>query len=162
LFPICTEWKLSSHPKGGYDKKTQAGDIALIMDKLKIEKTALVTPSWPFLPQARPDQHWPSLLPGQTVSSPYSIIICLPHDGVATNNITSRRYVDHWSEAGFECAALMENTNSQRVSGGSSTPAHQWRTPYRIWHCRDCPRAAVLVGPQRAPWAADFHLRSGD
>ena len=68
------------------------------------------------LPQARPDQHWPSLLPGQTVSSPYSIII----DRVATNNITGRRYVDHWSEAGFECATLIENTNSQRGSGGET------------------------------------------
>ena len=73
-----------------------------------------------LLPQARPDQHWPSLLPGQTVSSPYSIIICLPHDGVATNNITGRRYVDYWSEAGFECATLDENTNSQRVNGGET------------------------------------------
>ena len=57
---------------------------------------------------------------------------------------------------------------ARRISAGknrtraSSTPAHQWRTPYRIWHCRDCPRAAVLFGPQRATWAADFHLRSGD
>jgi pimeloyl-ACP methyl ester carboxylesterase len=34
---------LSSHPKGGYDKKTQACDIAQVLDKLKIEKAALVT-----------------------------------------------------------------------------------------------------------------------
>jgi pimeloyl-ACP methyl ester carboxylesterase len=34
---------LSSHPAGGYDKKTQARDIAQVMDKLKIEKAALVT-----------------------------------------------------------------------------------------------------------------------
>src|SRR3974390_2503820 len=27
---------LSSHPEGGYDKKTQAGDIAGVLDKLKI------------------------------------------------------------------------------------------------------------------------------
>src|SRR5262249_61969532 len=26
-------------------------------------------------------------------------IICLPHDGVATNNITGKRYIDHWREA---------------------------------------------------------------
>jgi hypothetical protein len=30
-------------------------------------------------------------------------VICLPHDGVATNNITGKRYIDHWREAGFEC-----------------------------------------------------------
>jgi len=26
-------------------------------------------------------------------------IIYLPHDGVATNNITGKRYIDHWTEA---------------------------------------------------------------
>lgn len=34
---------LSSHPEGGYDKKTQAVDIATVMDKLKVEKADLVT-----------------------------------------------------------------------------------------------------------------------
>src|SRR3974390_3140253 len=34
---------LSSHPEGGYDKKPQAQDIALILDKLNIQKTSLVT-----------------------------------------------------------------------------------------------------------------------
>ena len=34
---------LSSHPKDGYDKKTQGRDIAQVMDKLKIDKAALVT-----------------------------------------------------------------------------------------------------------------------
>ena len=33
---------LSSHPEGGYDKKTQAGDIARVLDKLKIQKVDLV------------------------------------------------------------------------------------------------------------------------
>ena len=34
---------LSSHPSDGYDKKTQARDIAAVMDALKIEKADLVT-----------------------------------------------------------------------------------------------------------------------
>jgi pimeloyl-ACP methyl ester carboxylesterase len=34
---------LSAKPAGGYDKKTQAGDIAGILDVLKIERAALVT-----------------------------------------------------------------------------------------------------------------------
>jgi len=34
---------LSSHPEAGYDKKTQARDIAQVMDTLRIEKLALVT-----------------------------------------------------------------------------------------------------------------------
>ena len=37
-------------------------------------------------------------------------VICTPHDGVATNNVTGKRYVDHWSEAGFECAVPIKNT----------------------------------------------------
>jgi hypothetical protein len=32
----------------------------------------------------------------------------LPHDGVATNNISGKRYIDHWIEAGFECATFVE------------------------------------------------------
>jgi pimeloyl-ACP methyl ester carboxylesterase len=34
---------LSSHPEGGYDKKTQGADIAAVLDSLKIEKADLVT-----------------------------------------------------------------------------------------------------------------------
>jgi pimeloyl-ACP methyl ester carboxylesterase len=34
---------LSSHPAGGYDKKTQAGDVAGVLDALKIEKADLIT-----------------------------------------------------------------------------------------------------------------------
>jgi pimeloyl-ACP methyl ester carboxylesterase len=34
---------LSSHPAGGYDKKTQGGDIAGVLDALKIAKADLVT-----------------------------------------------------------------------------------------------------------------------
>src|SRR5271157_759400 len=34
---------LSSHPEGGYEKKTQARDIAQVMDALKVDKADLVT-----------------------------------------------------------------------------------------------------------------------
>jgi pimeloyl-ACP methyl ester carboxylesterase len=34
---------LSAKPAGGYDKKTQAGDIAGILDAIKVERAALVT-----------------------------------------------------------------------------------------------------------------------
>jgi pimeloyl-ACP methyl ester carboxylesterase len=33
---------LSSHPAGGYDKKTQGGDVAGVLDALKIDKTDVV------------------------------------------------------------------------------------------------------------------------
>ncbi|RAK58557.1 alpha/beta hydrolase [Phenylobacterium hankyongense] len=34
---------LSSHPAGGYDKKTQGGDVAGVLDALKIQRADLVT-----------------------------------------------------------------------------------------------------------------------
>jgi pimeloyl-ACP methyl ester carboxylesterase len=34
---------LSSHPEGGYDKKTQAGDVARVLDALSIAKADIVT-----------------------------------------------------------------------------------------------------------------------
>jgi pimeloyl-ACP methyl ester carboxylesterase len=34
---------LSSHPEGGYDKKTQGRDIARVLDRLKVDKADLVT-----------------------------------------------------------------------------------------------------------------------
>jgi phage terminase large subunit len=39
-------------------------------------------------------------------------IVHLPHDGVATNNVSGKRYVDHWREAGFECATPIKNTGA--------------------------------------------------
>jgi len=31
---------------------------------------------------------------------------------VATNNITGKRYIDHWREAGFECETAIKNTGA--------------------------------------------------
>ena len=42
IVPDLRGFGLSSKPEGGYDKKTQAGDVAGILDALGIEKTALV------------------------------------------------------------------------------------------------------------------------
>src|SRR5262249_33748882 len=39
-------------------------------------------------------------------------VICLPHDGVATNNITGKRYIDHWREAGFECVQFYSHAKN--------------------------------------------------
>jgi pimeloyl-ACP methyl ester carboxylesterase len=43
IVPDLRGMGLSSHPETGYDKKTQARDIAQVMDKLKIDKADLVT-----------------------------------------------------------------------------------------------------------------------
>jgi pimeloyl-ACP methyl ester carboxylesterase len=43
IIPDLRGMGLSSHPEGGYDKKTQGGDVARVLDSQKIEKTDLVT-----------------------------------------------------------------------------------------------------------------------
>ena len=43
IVPDLRGMGLSSQPKGGYDKKTQATDVARVLDALKIDKAALVT-----------------------------------------------------------------------------------------------------------------------
>ena len=43
IVPDLRGMGFSSHPEGGHDKKTQARDIAQVMDALKVEKADLVT-----------------------------------------------------------------------------------------------------------------------
>jgi pimeloyl-ACP methyl ester carboxylesterase len=43
VVPVLRGMGLSSHPEGGYEKKTQARDVARVVDKLKIDKADLVT-----------------------------------------------------------------------------------------------------------------------
>jgi pimeloyl-ACP methyl ester carboxylesterase len=43
IVPDLRGMGLSSHPEGGYDKKTQAGDVASVLDHLAIRKADLVT-----------------------------------------------------------------------------------------------------------------------
>jgi pimeloyl-ACP methyl ester carboxylesterase len=43
IVPDLRGMGLSSHPEGGYDKATQAHDIAAVMDALKVDRAALVT-----------------------------------------------------------------------------------------------------------------------
>lgn len=54
----------------------------------------------------------------------------LPHDGVNTNNITGKRYVDHWRDAGFECAQPAANLGagaaSQRIEAGRRLFSRMW------------------------------------
>src|SRR5438105_15823375 len=43
IVPDLRGMGLSSHPENGYDNKTQAGDVAHVLDKLKIQTADLVT-----------------------------------------------------------------------------------------------------------------------
>lgn len=57
-------------------------------------------------------------------------IVHLPHDGVNTNNITGKRYVDHWRDAGFECeqpaANLGSGAASQRIEAARRLFSRMW------------------------------------
>jgi hypothetical protein len=71
---------------------------------------------------------------------------------VAHNNITGKRYVDHWREAGFECETPIKNTGAgaammrieaarrifprcwfdeKATEGGASRATRSRRSPYR-------------------------------
>ena len=39
-------------------------------------------------------------------------IIYLAHAGVTSNNISGKRYIDHWIEVGFECETPIKNTGA--------------------------------------------------
>lgn len=43
IVPDLRGMGLSSHPVGGYDKKTQAGDVKGVLEALKVQKTAVVS-----------------------------------------------------------------------------------------------------------------------
>lgn len=57
-------------------------------------------------------------------------IVHLPHDGVNANNVTGKRYVDHWREAGFECAQPASNLGvgaaSQRIEAARRLFPRMW------------------------------------
>jgi len=64
-------------------------------------------------------------------------VICLPHDGVATNNITGKRYIDHSREAGFECETPKRTPGLVQPYAGRG----RWQK-------------LILEGPRRDPCAA--------
>jgi len=43
-------------------------------------------------------------------------VVHLPHDGIVTNNITGKQYVDHFREAGFRCDPPMPNQGAGAAS----------------------------------------------
>jgi len=55
-------------------------------------------------------------------------IIYLPHDGVAHNNISGKRYIDHWVEAGFEGRDALGYYHERRDPNRNVGlgPEHDW------------------------------------
>jgi phage terminase large subunit len=89
------------------------------------------------------------------------VIVYLPHDGVATNNITGKRYIDHWTEAGFECGTPIKNTGAgaamMRIEAarrvfprcwfnGSTTEAGRDALGY--YHERQDEKRSIGLGPE--------------
>jgi phage terminase large subunit len=88
-------------------------------------------------------------------------IICLPHDGVAHNNISGKRYIDHWVEAGFECASPIKNSGAgaamMRIEATrrvfprcwfNETTTEAGRDALGYYHERRDPNRNVGLGPE--------------
>src|SRR5947208_14580917 len=89
------------------------------------------------------------------------VIIYLPHDGVATNNITGRRYFDHWTEAGFECGIPIKNTGAgaamMRIEAARRVFPRCWfndstteagRDALGYYHERQDEKRSIGLGPE--------------
>jgi phage terminase large subunit len=88
-------------------------------------------------------------------------IVYLPHDGVATNNITGKRYIDHWTEAGFECGIPIKNTGAgaamMRIEAARRVFPRCWfndsateagRDALGYYHERQDEKRSIGLGPE--------------
>ena len=89
------------------------------------------------------------------------MIVYLPHDGVATNNITGKRYIDHWTEAGFECGTPIKNTGAgaamMRIGAArrvfprcwfNETTTEAGRDALGYYHERQDDKRSIGLGPE--------------
>ena len=89
------------------------------------------------------------------------VIVYLPHDGVATNNITGKRYIDHWIEAGFECGTPIKNTGAgaamMRIEAARRVFPRCWfnastteagRDALGYYHERQDEKRSIGLGPE--------------
>jgi Phage terminase large subunit. len=94
-------------------------------------------------------------------------IICLPHDGVAHNNISGKRYIDHWVEAGFECASPIKNSGAgaamMRIEAArrvfprcwfNETTTEAGRDALGYYHERRDPNRNIGLGPEH-DWSSN-------
>jgi len=87
-------------------------------------------------------------------------IICLPHYGVAANNVSGKRYIDHWIEAGFECGPTIKNTGvgaaMMRIEAARRVFPRCWfnetteagRDALAYYHERQDEKRSVGLGPE--------------
>jgi hypothetical protein len=89
------------------------------------------------------------------------VIVHLPHDGVATNNITGKRYIDHRTEASFECGTPIKNTGAgaamMRIEAARRVFARCWfnestteagRDALGYYHERQDEKRSIGLGPE--------------
>jgi phage terminase large subunit len=84
-----------------------------------------------------------------------------PHDGVATNNITGKRYIDHRTEASFECGTPIKNTGAgaamMRIEAARRVLSRCWfnestteagRDALGYYHERQDEKRSIGLGPE--------------
>jgi phage terminase large subunit len=93
-------------------------------------------------------------------------VVYLPHDGVATNNVSGKRYVDHWAEAGFEVATPIKNSGAgaamMRIEAARRIFPRCWfneatteagRDALGFHHEKRDPNRGIGLGPEHS-WAS--------
>ncbi len=76
-----------------------------------------------------------------------------------TNNISDKRYIDHWIEARFECAAPIKNSAADAAMMRTELTLGRWALQPRDVRAR--PRCAGFVLAHQARIAADISSYDG-
>jgi phage terminase large subunit len=93
-------------------------------------------------------------------------VIYLPHEGVAHKSVSGKRYIDHWIEAGFECATPIKNSGAgaamMRIEAARRIFPRCWfdekkteagRDALGFHHERRDPNRGIGLGPEHS-WAS--------
>lgn len=93
-------------------------------------------------------------------------VVQLPHDGVATNNVTGKRYADHWKDAGFVVPDPIPNQGAgaamMRIEAGRRLFPRMWfdkekteagRASLGWYHEKRHDKRDVGLGPEH-DWAS--------
>jgi pimeloyl-ACP methyl ester carboxylesterase len=146
---------LSSHPSGGYDKWTQAGDIRAVLDKLGIDRADIVGHDIGVMVAYAYAARYPdktsrlvvidSPIPG---IPPWNKIVRLPalwhfnFGGPDAERLVAGReriYLDRfWNEFAGDRSKIDEATRRHYARRTRSTTSRRWR---RSWRCRCSPSA---------------------
>ena len=155
---------LSSHPEGGYEKKTQARDVARVLDKLKIDKADLVTHDIgnmvgyalcrPISRTASPGgSSWMRLF---RVSAHGTRSSEAPRCGIS---ISADRTSSGWSKAGSASTSIASGTSCRPIRNRSTKP-HAATTPSSMRDPARCIPLSTNSRPFRRTRSTTRRLRS--